>query len=66
MEAMFAGDLAESDRILWDIWDNRPTWHKITLYLESQEEYGSLHVDVHGIVDFPFDSVRDAFRKPDN
>ena len=29
MEAMFAGDLAESDWILWDIWDNRPAWHKI-------------------------------------
>ena len=38
----------------------------LPLYLESQEEYGSLHVDVYGIVDFPFDSVSDAFRKPDN
>ncbi len=29
MEAMFAGDLAESDQVLWDIWDNRPAWQKI-------------------------------------
>ena len=29
MEVMFAGDLAESDRILWDTWDNRPAWQKI-------------------------------------
>ena len=38
----------------------------LPLYLESQEEYGSLHVDVYGIVDFPFDSVSDAFRTPEN
>jgi cardiolipin synthase A/B len=29
MEVMFAGDLAESDQILWDIWENRPAWQKI-------------------------------------
>ncbi len=29
MEVMFAGDLAESDRILSDTWDNRPAWQKI-------------------------------------
>jgi hypothetical protein len=38
----------------------------LPLYLESQEEYGSLHVDVYGIVDFPFGSISDAFRTPDN
>lgn len=38
----------------------------IPLYLESQEEYSSLHVDVYGIFDYPFDSVRDALHTPGN
>jgi hypothetical protein len=38
----------------------------IPLYLESQEEYSSLHIDVYGIFDFPFDSVRDALQKAEN
>ena len=38
----------------------------IPLYLESKEEYSSLHVDVYGIFDYPFDSVRDALQTPDN
>ena len=38
----------------------------IPLYLESREEYSSLHVDVYGIFDYPFDGVRDALQAPDN
>jgi len=38
----------------------------IPLYLESREEYGSLHVDVYGLFDYPFDSVRDALQAPSN
>lgn len=38
----------------------------IPLYLESEEEYSSLHVDVYGIFDYPFDGVRDALQEPDN
>jgi hypothetical protein len=38
----------------------------IPLYVESKEEYSSLHVDVYGIFDYPFDGVRDALRTPDN
>lgn len=37
----------------------------IPLYLESSEEYSSLHVDVYGIFDYPFDVVRDALQAPD-
>jgi hypothetical protein len=37
----------------------------IPLYLESREEYSSLHVDVYGIFDYPFDLVRDALQAPD-
>jgi hypothetical protein len=38
----------------------------IPLYLESKEEYSSLHVDVYGIFDYPFDGVRDALQVPNN
>jgi len=38
----------------------------IPLYLESREEYSSLHVDVYGIFDYPFEGVRDALRAPKN
>jgi hypothetical protein len=38
----------------------------IPLYLESREEYSSLHVDVYGIFDYPFDGVRDALQAPNN
>lgn len=38
----------------------------IPLFLESREEYSSLHVDVFGIFDYPFDNVRDALQAPDN
>ncbi len=38
----------------------------IPLYLESKEESGSMHVDVYGMFDYPFDSVRDALRTPGN
>lgn len=38
----------------------------IPIYFESKEEYSSLHVDVYGIVDYPFDGVMDAFREPNN
>jgi hypothetical protein len=38
----------------------------IPLYLESKEEYSSLHVDVYGIFDYPFDGVRDALQTPNN
>ena len=37
----------------------------IPLYVESKEEYSSLHVDVYGIFDYPFDGVRDALQAPD-
>lgn len=29
MEKMFAGDLADSEQILWDVWKNRPYWPRI-------------------------------------
>lgn len=38
----------------------------IPLYLESKEEYSSLHVDVYGVFAYPFDSVRDALQAPNN
>jgi hypothetical protein len=38
----------------------------IPLYLESKEESGSMHVDVYGIIDYPFDSVRDELKSPGN
>ena len=38
----------------------------VPLYLESEEEYSSLHVDAYGIFAYPFDSVRDAFQAPGN
>jgi hypothetical protein len=38
----------------------------IPLYLESREEYGSLHVDVYGIFEYPIDGVIDALRSPNN
>ena len=38
----------------------------IPLYLESKEEYSSLHVDVYGVFAYPFDSVRDALQAPGN
>jgi hypothetical protein len=38
----------------------------IPLYLESREEYSSLHVDVYGIFDYPFDSVSYALLAPNN
>jgi hypothetical protein len=38
----------------------------IPLYLESKEQYSSLHVDVYGIFDYPFDGVKDALQAPDN
>jgi hypothetical protein len=38
----------------------------IPVYFESKEEYSSLHVDVYGIFDYPFDGVRDALQAPDN
>lgn len=38
----------------------------IPLYLESKEEYSSMSVDVYGIFDYPFDSVRDALQAPEN
>ena len=38
----------------------------IPLYLQSKEEYSSLHVDVYGIFDYPFDDVRDALQAPSN
>lgn len=38
----------------------------IPVYLESKEEYSSLHVDVYGIIDYPFDGVRDALQSPSN
>lgn len=38
----------------------------IPIYFESKEEYSSLHVDVYGILDYPFDSVLDALQAPSN
>jgi hypothetical protein len=38
----------------------------IPLYLESRETYSSLHVDVYGILGYPFDGVRDALQSPGN
>jgi hypothetical protein len=36
------------------------------LYLESKEKSGSLHVEVYGIYDYPFNSIRDALQAPGN
>lgn len=36
------------------------------LYLESIEKPGSLHVEVYGILDAPYASVRDSLQTPDN
>jgi len=36
------------------------------LYVESREEYSSLHVDVYGIFEYPFDAVVEALHTPDN
>lgn len=38
----------------------------IPLDLESQEGSGSFLVDVYGIFDYPYDSVRDVLQKPNN
>jgi hypothetical protein len=38
----------------------------IPLYVESKEEYSSLHVDVYGIFEYPFDAVVEALHTPDN
>lgn len=38
----------------------------IPVYLESQEKYSSLHVDVYGVFDYPFEAVRDALQAPGN
>jgi hypothetical protein len=38
----------------------------IPLYLESKEEESYLHVDLYGILDYPFDGVRDALQSPGN
>ena len=38
----------------------------IPLYLESTEEYSSLHVDLYGIFDYPFDDIREALKLPGN
>lgn len=38
----------------------------IPLYLESKEEYSTLHVDVYGVIEYPFGSVRDALLEPGN
>jgi hypothetical protein len=34
--------------------------------LESKEEYSSLHVDVYGIFDYPFEGIRDALLSPND
>jgi len=38
----------------------------IPVFLESKEKFSSLHVDVYGVFDYPFDSVRDALKAPNN
>ena len=38
----------------------------IPLFLESREEYSSLHVDVYGVFDYPFEAVRAALQAPNN
>jgi len=38
----------------------------IPLYLESREEYSTLHVDVYGVIEYPFSGVRDALQEPGN
>ena len=38
----------------------------IPLYLESKEEHSYLHVDLYGILDYPFDGIRDALQSPGN
>jgi hypothetical protein len=38
----------------------------IPLYVESKEEYSSLHVDVYGIFEYPFDAVVEALHTPNN
>jgi hypothetical protein len=36
------------------------------IYLESAEKEGSLRVDVYGVLNYPFDAVRDALQSPVN
>jgi hypothetical protein len=36
----------------------------LPLYLESKEENSSLHVDLYGILDYPFNNIREALRSP--
>jgi len=38
----------------------------IPVFLESKEKFSSLHVDVYGVFDHSFDSVRDALKAPNN
>jgi hypothetical protein len=38
----------------------------IPLYLESKEESDSLHVDLYGILDYPFDNISKALQSPGN
>jgi hypothetical protein len=38
----------------------------IPLYLESKEESSSLHVDLYGILDYPFDNINKALQSPAN
>jgi hypothetical protein len=38
----------------------------IPLYMESKEESGSLHVDLYGILDYPFDNISKELQSPGN
>jgi hypothetical protein len=38
----------------------------IPLYLESKEESSSLHVDLYGILNYPFDNISKELRSPGN
>jgi hypothetical protein len=38
----------------------------IPLYLESKEESGALHVDLYGILDYPFDNIKETLESPRN
>lgn len=55
--------LAKYQAIKTDLEKNQ---YGVPLYLETKEERSSLHVDLYGILDYPFENIRESLQSPAN